>query len=380
MPRGGIRKTHSQFQQEFCERAGDEYTLLSKYIDYITKVEVIHNKCGYKYMVTPSHFLTGTRCPSCFGKNRKTTEQYKKEVYDIFGNEYEILSEYVNAKTKVTVKHNLCNYVYEVAPFSILKGHGCQRCFGSMKYTNDEFIEKVFELVGNEYSVLSSYNGWDGKVRFKHNSCGHEYEAGAGKFLFGRRCPSCAGNIQKTNEQFIKQLKELVGEEYTLVSKYISAKERVRIKHNCCFHTYEVTPDNFLRGRRCRYCSNMSESEKIIYDFLTVNNIDFEIEYSFDDLVSTTHLRFDFMIKISANDFLLVEYDGKQHFTGWGNEDELTSLRERDQMKDKYCEEKGYKLIRIPYWESSIERLTEELSVFGISLKFDSKQLTLDFF
>jgi very-short-patch-repair endonuclease len=96
-----------------------------------------------------------------------------------------------------------------------------------------------------------------------------------------------------------------------------------------------------------------------IYDFLTLNKIEFEIEYSFDDLLNITHLRFDFMIKINSNDFILVEYDGQQHFTVWHDENDLNSLRVRDKMKDKYCAEKGYKLIRIPYWESPIDSLTK---------------------
>lgn len=378
MPRGGIRKTHSQFQSEFIEKANGDYTLLSTYIDSKTKIEVLHNSCGYRYEVTPTHFLNGTRCPECRGTRRKTHEEYETELYNVFGNEYQLVSKYTNAKTKVTLKHNICGYTYEVAPFSALKGHRCHQCFGTKKYTHEEFIQKIHELVGNEYTVLSSYNNWDSKVLFKHNICGYEYEASGGKFLHGRRCPNCAGNVQKTTQQFVEQIKQLIGTEYEVISDYITAKEKISMRHKACDNTFEVTPDNFLRGRRCRYCTNMSESEKEIYDFLKMNNIEFEIEYSFEDLINIAYLRFDFMIRINSKEFFLLEYDGKQHYVRWGDESSLNSLQERDKMKDKYCEEKGYKLVRIPYWESSLDRIEEELKKYGVIAKRHSKQLSFE--
>ena len=43
------------------------------------------------------------------------------------------------------------------------------------KYTQEEFERIVFELVRNEYSILSEYKGNRNKVLMRHNICGHEW-------------------------------------------------------------------------------------------------------------------------------------------------------------------------------------------------------------
>lgn len=380
MPSGGKFKTHDQFQKEFNEQAGSEYSLKSTYTKANTKINVKHLKCGETYQVTPSHFLRGTRCPKCFGNNRKTTEQYKKQVFDVLGCDYQVVSDYVNAKIKVTIRHNVCDSLYEVAPFSVLKGHGCPICAGRYRYTHKQFIEEIENLVKEEYGVIGHYESLEKKLLIKHNLCGYVYEVKPSRFLNGRRCPNCAGNILKTTEVFAIQLKELVRDDYTLLSEYISAKEKIKIQHRICGYTYEVTPDNFLRGRRCRYCTRMSEPEKEIFDFLVANKIEFEIEFTFDDLKNKAPLRFDFKIKIDKISFFLLEYDGQQHYVGSYSDSEFSSLRVRDKMKDDYCMENDIRLLRIPYWENSIDVLSKELYRYGIQTKTYTKQLSFDLF
>lgn len=46
---------------------------------------------------------------------RKTDKEFKKEVYDLIGNEYTFLDTYVNSQTKIKVKHNKCDNTYEVS-------------------------------------------------------------------------------------------------------------------------------------------------------------------------------------------------------------------------------------------------------------------------
>ena len=36
---------------------------------------------------------------------KKTHDEYIKEVYNVFGDEYTILGEYVNSNTKIKIKH-----------------------------------------------------------------------------------------------------------------------------------------------------------------------------------------------------------------------------------------------------------------------------------
>jgi hypothetical protein len=63
---------------------------------------------------------------------------------------------------------------------------------------------------------------------------------------------------KKTNEEFLKEVYSLVGDEYTVLGKYINVHTKILMKHNCkkCNnHEWLVEPTNFLQGTRCPYCN-----------------------------------------------------------------------------------------------------------------------------
>ena len=71
------RKTNEQFLKEVFELVGDEYTFLDEYEKSNTKILVRHNcnKCdNYEYMVRPTDFRSGYRCPKCAGCIKKTDD------------------------------------------------------------------------------------------------------------------------------------------------------------------------------------------------------------------------------------------------------------------------------------------------------------------
>ena len=65
------------------------------------------------------------------------------------------------------------------------------------KKTHSTFIKEVFDLVGNEYAVLEKYSGKDKKISFKHNTCNSIFVMSPHNFLSGSRCPICAKKIRK---------------------------------------------------------------------------------------------------------------------------------------------------------------------------------------
>lgn len=124
--------------------------------------------------------------------------------------------------------------------------------------TNAEFRKQVFDLVGDEYEFLEPYQGRKFKIWVRHNKCKRNYKTTPDTFLCGSRCPYCARKInskkhRKSPEQFAKEVFKLVGNEYTFLEPYKGVDIKIKVKHNLCGNIYEVTPDNFLRGRRCPY-------------------------------------------------------------------------------------------------------------------------------
>lgn len=122
----------------------------------MTKLRVKHNKCGNVYKVTPNHFLLGIRCPYCSSKASKTNDEFKQEIFNLVGDEYTFLDIYVNAYTKLRVKHNKCGNIYEVAPKHFLhQGTRCPYCNTSK---GEVIINKILKSLGIKYEYQKTFD------------------------------------------------------------------------------------------------------------------------------------------------------------------------------------------------------------------------------
>ena len=290
---------------------------------------------------------------------RKTHEEFCKEVYDLVEDEYSILGKYKNANTHILMIHNICQHEYPVTPSKFLNNRRCPRCAGNQKKTQDEFNKEVFNLVENEYTVLGEYKGWDVKLLMKHNNCNHEYPVSPNNFLKGERCPKCELEKRKYYKlkrhcDFIKEVFNLVGEEYTVLTEYKTSREYVLMRHNNCGYEWDITPNNFLRGYRCPNC-NSSKGEIKVKNYLVSNNIKFDIQFRFANCRNKNPLPFDFVILNKRNDVLgLIEYDGIIHYEPielFGGTKELKIRQCNDKIKTNYCLINNISLLRIPYWK-----------------------------
>lgn len=125
--------------------------------------------------------------------------------------------------------------------------------------THKEFIDEVYNLVGDEYTVLGTYQNIATPILMKHNECGNEYYVRPSKFLIGQRCPKeknqrLSKSKTKSHAQFIKDLRHRRGNEFELLEKYKGNDAKTRFKHNVCGQEVEVTPNNILSGSGCPYC------------------------------------------------------------------------------------------------------------------------------
>lgn len=100
-----------------------------------------------------------------------------------------------------------------------------------------------------------------------------------------------------------------------------------------------------------------SRGEIKICDILDQAGLTYEEEYSFPDLVSSSGrpLRFDFAVFDDDGDLdFLIEYQGIQHYeerSKFGGSKGLYRQKYNDTQKRKYCEQHGYTLVTIPYWD-----------------------------
>lgn len=133
-------------------------------------------------------------------KRAKTPEKFREEFKQKFGDGYILLSDYIRNREKVRAQHLVCGRVFESSPNNLIdKGSGCPTCYGNEKKSNTGFIKQIREQVGYEYDPLEKYKGGHTKIKFRHNACGHEYEVTPDKFINqGRRCPRCRSSKGET--------------------------------------------------------------------------------------------------------------------------------------------------------------------------------------
>lgn len=101
----------------------------------------------------------------------------------------------------------------------------------------------------------------------------------------------------------------------------------------------------------------MSRGEIKIEEILKMNQIKFEREYIFPDLISSSGrpLRFDFAVFDDDGEInFLIEFQGAQHYTSvkhFGGQASLHTQKYNDQKKREYCYKHNYILITVPFWE-----------------------------
>lgn len=361
------KKTHEEFVKEVFNLVGNKYAVVGKYTGSLNKIKMYHNNCNSYYDVQPSNFLFGQRCPIC-NKHKKTHDEFVQEIRAKFGNEYMILGEYINWKTKILIEHNECNYKWDVTPNNLLQGKSkCPNCSGKKPYSTEEFSKIISEITNGEYVVTGKYINNYTKITIKHLLCNYEWEAIPYDFKNnGNRCPRCQGKERYTDEDFKYKVKELTNGEIIPLENYTNNYTKIKFKHISCGHVFETQPTRIINEfQQCPECYvTFSKGEKRIKDYLIKNEIKYQQEYTFKDCFYINLLRFDFSIIKNNRLIALIEYDGKQHFEPsdfFGGESAFEETKIRDGIKNEYCRNKNIPLLRIPYWEFvNIEKVLDD--------------------
>ena len=165
--------------------------------------------------------------------------------------------------------------------------------------------------------------------------------------------PSC-GCITKENRK--AQLKDLSGKKYghLLVLKWlgtINGNSKYLVQCDCG-KIYEIYASNLIQNNTTSCgCTKESHGEKKIREILSQNNISFEGQKKFSDLMGDKNspLKYDFYLpKYNC----LIEYDGQQHFEPierFGGEQGFIKRKHYDTLKNNYALKHNISLIRIPY-------------------------------
>ena len=230
-----------------------------------------------------------------------------------------------------------------------------------MTFGEWEIIERDYNPTSKQHSTF-----WFCKCKL----CGKTYSVSRDSLVKGQSscCNHCKGKkIKQTQEEKgITKHVINIGDTFgylTALSTPYTRKDRGHgsyIKCECkCGTVVEVAKKHLIgpqgdRGHTISCgCATESSGEIKITQILEKANIDFQKQYRIKEF--NISAPFDFAIFDNNKKLLgLIEYDGEQHFKAvelWGGEEKLKLQQERDEKKNKWCEEKNIRLIRIPYTE-----------------------------
>lgn len=282
-----------------------------------------------------------------------THEEFENKVKTKHKSDIQVLGEYINSRTPIKVMHK-CGYIWNANPHTLTLGHGCPKCSRNMKRTTEEFKGMVRKQVGEEYTVLSEYKNNTTPIIFKHEKCETEFEMSPKNFLKGQRCPNerykkTSLKNSKDEKEVRKQLDEYNDGEYTLVGDYKGITRKATVRHNKCGRLIKAKPYLLLKNSSgCPHCYK-SKAEDIIYNFLESNGYDFKEQFRIKECRNIRPLPFDFAIFKNNQLWLLIEYDGIQHFIPKFGEENLKKTQYHDMLKTNFCEENNISLARIKY-------------------------------
>lgn len=297
-------------------------------------------------------------------------ENIKTKLYDKYKGNYSIVEKtYIDTKHKAEFLCNIHNLSFYGFPSNVVYGKcaGCEECKKLNKKNVDiskiipKILNKNIDIVGTHLYKNHIF------IDFKCQTCKKSFSQRKDPIVYKDNeidCPHCNNKPnryynnglwefkRKTTDEFKQEVFGLVQNEYSVIGKYTLALEQIDIKHNICGKVWSITPNNFLSGERCPYCS-CSKGEKSIETFLNDYKIEYEPQKKFEKLfgVGGGTLSYDFYL---PNYNMLIEFQGEQHEKPkdfFGGEDTFIIQQEHDKRKREYAKKNNIKLLEIWYYD-----------------------------
>ena len=300
----------------FIEKAkkihGDRYDYSEvNYVNSKQKIKVYCKDCKKYFMISPNNHLRKRGCPYCKNKrlslkNRGDPNDFILRAKKIHGDKYDYsMINYVNNRTPIKIKCNICGNVFYSIPSNHLAGKGCKKCANI-------------------------------QVSLKN---------------------------RLSKEEFVKRAVSLYGEDYNYDQvDYVNSEIKVKIYCNKHKRYFYQTPAGHMYSRGCPSCTITSKGEVIIEKYLIKNSIKHFRQKCFADCKYINLLKFDFYLP----DYnMCIEYQGLQHYEPvkyFGGQKEFEYRQKCDQIKREYCKKNNIVLLEIKY-DENIEEVLKKFKI-----------------
>ena len=187
---------------------------------------------------------------------RLTTEEFIEKAKKVHGDKYDYSKvDYKDSHHKIIIicpKHG----IFEQLPTNHLQGNGCPTCFGKDKLTREEFIKKAREKHGNKYDYSKVvYKTMHEKICIVCPEHGEFWQLPCNHLKYDTCCPKCNTKVSDKFD-FIKKAKEIHGDKYDY-SKVDYKDSHTKVCIICPEHgEFWQTPHGHLTGKGCQKCAS----------------------------------------------------------------------------------------------------------------------------
>ena len=370
------KKSIELYKLELKEHTDKLICIDDVYLGSNEKIKHQYVDCGHVIEMTPGYAFSGKfGCRKCSSKELSdrmafSHEEYLEEI-SIVNPTIRVLGKYVNRKTRISHLCTIHNVIWDAFPESILRGGGCKLCckekIGKKFRKTDEKYLSDLQQVHPYIIPIEQYVNALTKIKHRCKICNYEWDVTPGSLLtldFG--CPCCAHKQASINRRYsLDEYKDILARNnpnVEIVGEYLGTMTPTSHKCVVCGFIWNAYPGNIIKGHGCPLCS-LSFGEKKIANFFDVNNVSYEVEKTFPNLlgVGNGFLSYDFYIPISN---CLIEYQGKQHEKSvyyFGGKEQLIIQQEHDRRKREYAKQHGFKLLEIWYYDyDNIEKILKD--------------------
>ena len=170
-------------------------------------------------------------------ETKKGKDAYVGFINKLNKNDDELVSDYVNAKTKVRIHYGKCGHIHPkeegVTPDNYKRGNGCGICNGKIVIEGDNDLATKRPELAKEWHPTKNGDLKPTQITYKSNKkvwwlckCGYEWEVGVNSRTSNNSsCPNCGDGTSYAEKLVALVLKKL-GVEFTRQLRYKNGKHK----------------------------------------------------------------------------------------------------------------------------------------------------------
>ena len=335
-------------------------------------------KCNYKWDALPGNILSGHGCKMC-NTNKLTEKDFLNKIHKHNPNII-INTSFTTTKVYYNCTCNICGHNWNAKGENLTNGQGCPNCaIQNRLITDEEYKKRLYDKYGENIICLDAYIGGKKKLKYHCNICGHNWSAQPCSVLhlmYG--CPNCTNKINGKNHRITKEefLTRVDKNSPTLniLTGYTISSDRLKVECKLCKYTWTPLASHVMNGLSCPNCCEKSKGELKIKHYLEKTGIVFKSQFKFEALkgINGGSLSYDFYLPEHNT---LIEFQGEQHekpIKYFGGEEHFKIQQEHDKRKRNYANLHNINLLEIWYYEDVEEKLDKYFNNLNNNLNLES--------